>query len=376
MGYPLQTLTNLQAEVLSGIVTSGITSGTIPLPKSPIRDFALAQAGLAYELQGYLDWISQMAVPFTAENNYLEAWAGLKNIFRKPATAASGNVLVTGTPSGVVPSGTLFTRGDNYQYQTSVATALITSGLTASAMVPVTCLTLGAAGTCAPNTALTITLPITNVSGSTLSQTGWVGGVDQELDADLRTRMLQKYQSPPQGGSIADYDSWALSVPGVTRAWAVGSGSGIVTVFVMFDNSESAYQGAPQGTNGVAATETRFGFPIATGDQLTVVNYIDMVRPVTALVYVSGPVFSPVNFVIGNLSNSNSSDIAAITSAMQDLFRNIGSALGGSVYPGQTAAALLNAASNPTYYIVSPTTPIVTLQGYLPICGTITGTLA
>jgi uncharacterized phage protein gp47/JayE len=373
--YPRSTLTALKSEVISDIITSGITQGTIPLPKSPIRSFANAQAGLAYELQNYLDWISKMSTPFTSTNEYLEGWAGLKGVFRKPAIAASGNVLVTGTPGGVVPAGMVFSRGDNFQYQNINAVALITSGLTASAMVPVVCLTLGSAGTCDPNTALTITTPITNVSSAAISQIGWAAGVDQELDPALRTRMLQIYAAPPQGGAISDYNSWAQAVSGVTRAWATSTGSGIVTVFVMFDDSESAHGGFPQGTNGVAVSETRFGFNQATGDQLRVANYIDLLRPVTALVYVSGPTPQPINFTIGNLSNSNTTDKLTIAAAFADLFLNIGTAVGGTIFPGQLGAALLNAPVSNQYYIVSPTTPVITPSGYLPTVGLISGTL-
>ena len=105
--------------------------------------------------------------------------------------------------------------------------------------------------------------------------------------------MLESYGAPPHGGNSSDYVTWALEVPGVTRAWVppVPLIPGAVTVFFMMDVSEAAHGGFPQGTNGVASLETRD--IAATGDQLAVANSIYPLRPVTPIVYAVAPTAAP-----------------------------------------------------------------------------------
>ena len=63
------------------------------------------------------------------------------------------------------------------------------------------------------------------------------GGTDAETDEQLRSRILQRIQNVPMGGSAADYVNWALAVPGVTRAWAAPEqGPGTITVRFLMDD--------------------------------------------------------------------------------------------------------------------------------------------
>ena len=94
----------------------------------------------------------------------------------------------------------------------------------------------------------------------------------------------------PTGNRLAaaemDYATWAISVPGVTRAWCLrnGYGAGTVVVYIMLDAAQAGHDGFPVGQDGVATDEPR-GVP-AVGDQLTVANALYPLQPVTALVYV------------------------------------------------------------------------------------------
>ncbi|MFC7611718.1 baseplate J/gp47 family protein [Teichococcus aestuarii] len=101
--------------------------------------------------------------------------------------------------------------------------------------------------------------------------------------------MLDRFRAPPQGGAVADYETWARAVPGVTRAWIApnGMGAGTVVVYAMLDDAQAGAGGFPQGADGVAAAETR-ATP-ATGDQLTIADALYPLRPATALVYVVAP---------------------------------------------------------------------------------------
>ena len=101
---------------------------------------------------------------------------------------------------------------------------------------------------------------------------GLSGGVARESLESLRSRVIRSYRVIPHGGAASDYETWALEVPGVTRAWCRGGllGPGTVTVFIMRDED-------PQ--------------PVPNDEQLAEVQeYIEPLRPVTAEVHVQRPV--------------------------------------------------------------------------------------
>ena len=77
---------------------------------------------------------------------------------------------------------------------------------------------------------------VTQVTGvdPTATITEMVGGTDQETDDELRVRVLERIQKPPMGGDADDYVQWALSFPGVTRAWCSPKEMGLGTVTVRF----------------------------------------------------------------------------------------------------------------------------------------------
>src|SRR6185437_4857126 len=124
------------------------------------------------------------------------------------------------------------------------------------------------------------------------------------------------YQAPPVGGAIADYVKWALAVAGVTRAWVVPleGGAGTTSVYFMMDDAEAAHSGFPQGSNGVATPETRGA--AATGDQLTVANYIYPLRPVTALVSAKAPTANTVGLTINGIAGVSDTTKTAIAAAV------------------------------------------------------------
>ena len=112
------------------------------------------------------------------------------------------------------------------------------------------------------------------------------GGSNTEDQEAFRARVMDAYREPPRGGAEMDYATWAISVPGVTRAWCLrnGYGAGTVVVYIMLDAAQAGHDGFPVGQDGVATDEPR-GVP-AVGDQLTVANALYPLQPVTALVYV------------------------------------------------------------------------------------------
>ena len=370
MPYARPTLTALRNQAIEDVTTSGVPNLDGLLRNAVLRVLAWVMAGLAYSVYGYLDWIAQMAVPFTARDEYLEAWAALIGIYRKDATPASGFAQFTGYLGTKVPAGSALVRQDSTPY-TSTADATVNSE--GQLIVPIVAAVDGALTDSDPGVPIGFATPIIGINNSgTILDPGCTGGADQETDDALRTRMLAKYRSPPQGGSISDYESWALEVPGCTRVWIQpdGLGPGTIIVRPMFDDAQAVHGGFPQGSDGVASEEHRWAVK-ATGDQLAVAEHIFPVQPVTALVYVAAPVALPIDVTIVDLIPNTVDMVATITAALDDAFLAVAAA-GGIIYPSDLYEAVLAAPGVEKFTITDPALPIQAASGELPVMGTLT----
>ncbi|HEX7853882.1 MAG TPA: baseplate J/gp47 family protein [Sphingobium sp.] len=377
MPYPRPTLTQLRAEVSSDI--NGASDPSSPLLRySNLRIAGEVQAGVTLGLYGYLDYIAKQATPFTATDEYLEGWAALKDVLRKAATSATGFMMVTGAEGKPIPAGSQVTRGDGTLY-TIDAEASIVSG---TATVAITAVATGAAGNAAAATTLTFTSPIEGVTSSGSALGPITGGDEVEGNDSLRSRMLERFAAPAQGGNATDYELWARAVAGVTRAWTRPHqmGVGTVTVFFMMDDAQAANGGFPQGTNGVAADETR-DFA-ATGDQLTVANSVFEEQPVTPIVYYAAPGANAINLTISGVSTATSDQKALIGAGVRSLLVQFGEP--GGLMPtiliegaiaavtGTAPAILMGVTCN--HGSVSPGSAgnVQSSPGYIPTLGGIT----
>jgi uncharacterized phage protein gp47/JayE len=367
--YPRPTLTALRNQAITDIQTANLTNdGSALLPQSILRTLAVAEAGLTYELYAYLDYISLMAIPVTSTGEFLESWANLKGVFRLPATSSSGTCAFTGTAGVIVPAGSIIATNTNTQYATATDYVIGTSPpVTFVAVIP------AAAGNAASGIPLSLSTPLVGVTSTTTAATPITGGADQETDSSLRSRMLTVYATPPDGGSANQIKIWCLQVPGVTRAWVntIGVAAGAVEIFIMLDQTESAFGGFGQGTPGGATDEVRIS--PATGDMLTVANYLFPLRPVTSLYYVATPTAFPVNFSIQALQPTTAANEAAISAALSDMFVRLGSPLtGNAIYQSSSDAAIQSVPSVNTFTLLSPVSPIVCPVGSLPTLGVVT----
>lgn len=360
MPYSRPTLSDLRAQVAQDI-TAAVSAGTDLLRRAVLRVLGDVQAAMAHLHYGYLDWIARQAVPFTAVDEALEGWAALKGVTRKAATAATGSVTFAGTPGALVPGGTSVTRYDGAAYTTGDAVAIGSGG---SATVTVTAVEAGSAGNATAGAAMALSAAVVGVQSAGTAG-NLTGGADAETDDELRTRMLAAYATTPMGGAQADYVSWALEVPGVTRAWCLpnGAGVGTVVVYVMLD--EAHPDGFPVGTDGVSSSEPRS--VAATGDQLAVANHLWPLAPVTALVTVVAPVAQPIAFTIAGVPVSYRSAVSAALSAQ---LRHDGSP-GGTVRIAALWAAVRSLGLT-TFDINIPSDDVTATAGHLPTLGTIT----
>jgi uncharacterized phage protein gp47/JayE len=374
MPFSRPTLSDLKAQVAAD-VQANLQGVSALLRYSVVRIITIVQAGLAYLHYGYLDWIAKQAVPWTATDEYLAGWGALKDTYQKGATGASGGAAFQGTPGKLLPALTPIVRGDGRTYQT-IADATVDG--TGNVSVSCTDTATGAAGNCDANTVLSLGTAIPGIQSTGIASTAFTGGADVETQEDFSARVIAAYQEPVQGGDKSDYVTWALAVPGVTRAWCRpnGFGAGTVVVYAMLDDAEASHGGFPQGTNGVSQNdEGPNGLPratVAAGDQLTIADAIVTKQGVTALVWVCAPLQNVVNFTITGLTGASAATKAAIAAAIDDVFLREGDPTGSTVNLGEIESAIAAISGTDGFVITSPAGNITSAIGYLPVRGTIT----
>lgn len=378
MPFQRPTLTQLIQQCAADIASS-IPGADALLRFSNLATLGKMFSGLTYLHYGYQDWIAKQAVPFTATDEFLEGWAALKGVIRKPATVAGPGAVtfINCTPGKEIVGELPIVRGDGVQFVVTQGAVVDGDG---EAVIQVSAVLAGAAGNTDVGVVMTLGVAIAGVQSSGLVTTAIAGGADTETDNDLRNRMLAAYQNPPQGGAAADFSNWALEVPGVTRAWCRphGLGAGTVLVYFMMDLVRADDDGFPQGTNGVATLETRAS--AAVGDQLVVANYIFPLQPVTALVYAYAPTPSPVNFTIDNISGASAEVKAAIDAAIDDVFFRKGSpgavllpdgTEGGTVDLSDLESAIAAVAGTAGFVLTAPADNITVAAGALATRGSV-----
>lgn len=322
------------------------------LRRSLAGALARAEAGAVHSLYGYLDFIAKQAIPDTAEDEYLLRWVAIwLPDGRKPATFATGlnAVQVTGTPGTAIPSGTMLVRRDGQQYKTTADAFLSGStGLVSVISVSAKSVTNTAAGV-----SLTLFQPVAGLSSTALVVSpGITGGNDEEAITALRARLVRRIQKPPQGGSADDYETWALEVPGITRAWVkpMYLGAGTVAVFVASDTSGTA--------------------PIPDAGTVSAAQaYIEVRAPVTATVYVMAPTVLTVN-IVAKLSPNTIATQAAARAELQDLFLREAEPA-GTIPISKIREAISIASGVDDSLVTSPSADIVAGAGQIPVLGSI-----
>ena len=322
------------------------------------RSFSLA-VGSVYERINYL---YRQLFASTADGFHLEFRHAFEyGISRKAAAPGQGFISFQQTsPFATIPAGYTVTapNGVAYEFLTSAAPSI--TGMTS---VEVRATTTGAITNQHPQTPMTIPASVSYPSLPAVAyvgEGGIGGGADIESDEDLRARVLFRKRNPPHGGSRADYERWALEVPGVTRAFVspfktiYGQIASALTIYPLFDDSR---------VNGIPTSY----------DLLSVAQYIDPLRPVTARVYVVAPVPVRVNIQIVGLKNDTVYLREAIKSNLAAMFLDqvpVVTAENGFTLPNAWIdAAIARTDGYVRHTLMSPTTDLSFAAGSLPILG-------
>ncbi|WP_337049780.1 baseplate J/gp47 family protein [Serratia fonticola] len=327
MPFQRPTLSELRQRNV-GFVQSELRGVGSLLRFGNLRIIANVDAGMAHLHYGYLDYIALQSTPYTATDEWLAAWAALKGVFRKSAAAATcPEVGFVGTAGRKVPGGSRLNRSDGYTYLLDNTVTLGSDGtgkgsITAVLPDPSTDTTGGgAAGNADAGTLLTLDVAIASVQSQVTAIQSITGGADIESKEDFRARMLLAYQETAQGGNDADYEGWALEVPGITRAWVVRRmmGFGTVGIYIMCDGVSGHSDGFPIGTNGVSHAEPA-NAQVATGDQGRVADHLYVKHNVTAEVWVCSPIKYLVDFTISGIKTAGADTKKAIDDAIDKVF--------------------------------------------------------
>lgn len=353
MPFVRPTLNEIIDRVATDVASRLPGVGTTLLRRSLAGVLARSEAGAAHSLYGYLDFIARQAIPDTAEDEYLLRWAAIwLPDGRKPATFATGinAVQVSGAIGSFMPSGTLLVRSDEVVIRTTADVTL--AGTTG--VVSVSAQLAGASGNTAAGIGLQLQQPVTGFNSTAIVVTpGIQGGVDEESLSALQARLIKRIQQPPQGGSVADYETWALAVPGVTKVWVapLELGPGTVTVRIGNDDVGSNYIPSPAV---VAAAQA----------------YIDARRPVTAAVTVLAPVADPRPHSIGLSPNTTTTQNAARAELIDMYARE--AVPGGIILLSKVREAVSVANGVLNSAVTVPAADYDAPTGYLPVVGTIT----
>lgn len=244
----------------------------------------------------------------------------------------------------------------------SPATGTITASHT-SIPVPITAQTFGVDTNQVDGTELDLQSPISGVDSSATVDFGEIGGgTDQETDAAMRTRMLDRIQNPVAQFNVAQIVATAKTVAGVTRVFVeeITPGVGQVTIYFMRDNDDNPIPSAAE----VAAVDA----------------VIQAIRPANtdeADVIVSAPTAVSTNFTFTSLSPDTSTMRDAISANLEQFFDE-NTEVGTNVDQDAYRSAIYNTVDPITgdvmqsFVLSAPSGDIVITSGQIATLGNIT----
>lgn len=313
------------------------------LRQSDAQVLSRAVSGLSYGLYGYLDWIAAQILPDSADEETLERQAVLRlRVPRKPAVPAAGDASFTAAAGALLDAGVLLQANDGRQYQVIEPVTAVAGSNTAQLRA----LAAGSLGNADAGLRLQLVSPVLGVASEfRVHAPGLTGGSDREDIESLRERVIRSYRVIPHGGAPADYETWALEVAGVTRAWSRRNylGPGTVAVFVMRDGGLDPQPGPAE----LAAVQA----------------HIEAQRPVTADLYVLAPVAVPIFYQL-HVSPDTAAVRAAVESQLRDLHQRE-AAPGSGLLISRIRAAISAAAGEQDHVLYSPVANLEAAPGEL-----------
>jgi len=195
--------------------------------------------------------ILRLIFPMWAYGEWLDYHAQLRGITRRSQTAASGSIIVMGTPPFSIAEGTEFATAANnnqpavfYRATKNISvTETESDSQFVSIKIPVECTQTGTIGNTVEHTIIFLSVRQDNIK-SVDNISPITGGTEIESDESLRKRVLEydSLKSISYVGSVSDYKRWSKEVDGVGEATVIPAqdDSGLVTIVITDSNGEPA----------------------------------------------------------------------------------------------------------------------------------------
>jgi uncharacterized phage protein gp47/JayE len=226
MSFPVPAFENVRDGILRDILNQN--DKAVTGADSDYRVRANATAAAVEGLYQHQAWIARQIFPDASDEDILERHAARKGITRKAANAATGTITFTGLEGAIVGVGTECRALDEQVYAVTEE-GVIPSGGTITLQAQASA--AGLAGNQGAGATLSLTAAPSGVdSAATIAAMS--GGTGTESSDSLLSRLLSRLRQPPAGGNQADYERWALDVPGITQAWCYPTRRGTRTVDV------------------------------------------------------------------------------------------------------------------------------------------------
>lgn len=198
----------------------------------------------AYLCEYIFPEVIRLILPEFSYGEFLDNHAKSRNLSRKPATAASGEITITGDVNSIIPKGSLFATASvndepSMDYKTLEEVVIPEEGVVT---VRVQCTKTGIIGNTTEQTVVLVGSKLKGITG-VINEEKITGGTEAERDEDLIVRILEydRTLGISYTGCLADYKRWAKEVPGVGDAIPIEAqdDSGLVTIIL------TDYNGAP-----------------------------------------------------------------------------------------------------------------------------------
>ena len=198
------------------------------LPKSFIRVFCRVLAGVFIILYKQIGWYFLQLFPETADWQEVTILGQrIRPLVKLGALFGIGEPLAGVQWQGIIEVDVLKTGGVLYsgtQLKSSVTGKLYVASETKTLLlnkerVEVVCTEIGTAGNLEVNDVLNFVNPYGFIKSEAVILEVERMGLDEELEANYRERLINRFRMQPQGGALADYRIWAADVPGVLRVY-------------------------------------------------------------------------------------------------------------------------------------------------------------
>ena len=171
-------------------ITAQLRSGPM-IPNSVLRVMADGNAGLAYLVLLYVNWLSLQLMPDTSETAWLDRHANIWIGGRKAATFALGVANVSGLEETVLPNGSQFSAQGS---SGSIPLQTIEAITVGAGVTPVNFVALVAGDTSITiGDSLSLTAAVSGIDG--ISIASLTDGIAEEGDDDLRVAKAFNAQS-------------------------------------------------------------------------------------------------------------------------------------------------------------------------------------